>query len=81
MKDKDLSNIIHEVALLNNKPDYIVKVILENIAKMVREEIQESDPEDFDSFPVIRFKVLGTLYPDKSVYNKINKIRKDGSKN
>lgn len=79
MKDKKLKDLLHRVALNNNKPDYVVNTAYESVFKFIREEIQKGDPEDFDSFVTVRLKVLGTLYPSKGIYNTINKA-KNGSK-
>lgn len=78
--NKKIRELIHKVALRHNKPDYLVKTVYENVFKAIRENIQEVEStENFEDFPVIRLKILGTLYPDKRIHKSIE-AKKDGNK-
>lgn len=71
-----MDKVIHRVGLLTNNRDIYVKKIIESIYEYMIDEIKNKDFEN-DERTNFYHQHLGKYYFKKTIYNKINKKKKN----
>jgi uncharacterized radical SAM superfamily protein len=75
MLNKELKKIIHSVSLDTYTDEEIVEKVFDSYYKIIKDKMQNLDPLDYSTFPIVQLPVIGKLYVSNLRVRRINEAR------
>jgi hypothetical protein len=75
---KKINPMLQELAEKYKLPVDVVKSIVESPYFFTKDTLRTTEMNKYEDFPHFRYKFLGSLVPNKTRIDKINKSKEDG---